>query len=165
MKKAIKTVLFIGALLLLIGGFGIYRFLGNKYWKPTLFFHSKYVDEPSTDSEFPNVADANISLLKETYHQTFYIIKAYRYSKDVWSIGYGGGGSRTDDYFHYGLADSGKHELIPAQYQSLHVFEARKTGKLFVLCEQLNGPKTYYDIEEEEGKIRLIKRGGLGTID
>jgi len=116
------------------------------------------VNEATTDTEFSDIAAANISLLKNVYKEEFYIIKKYRYSKDVWTVGYGGDGGYTNNYFYYGLADSAKNVLIPALYEYLHVFEEPKTGKLFVLCQQSNGTKAYYDVVETESEPHFLKR-------
>lgn len=52
-EEHLKTDLFVAMVLMHFAGCSIHKFIGNKYWKPTIFFHSMYVDKSSTDTEFP----------------------------------------------------------------------------------------------------------------
>lgn len=83
----------------------VWRFLGQPYYRLSLI-----------GTEYIENAD-ELAYANELIDNKLILIKKYMYSEDVVLIGFGGGGSRTDDYFSYGVADFNKNVLIEPEYQ------------------------------------------------
>ena len=63
------------------------------------------------------------------------LIKKYKYSKQVLIIGYGGGSTRVDDHYVYGIASKDKKVLLPARYRLIKSIQFPEKGH--------TGEKTY----------------------
>tara|TARA_B100000678_G_scaffold106479_2_gene89333 strand:- start:4257 stop:4745 length:489 start_codon:yes stop_codon:yes gene_type:complete len=95
----------IGLIAIIVVAIYIWRLVGKPYYRISLM-----------GTEYIENAD-QLSYANEHLEDNLILIKKYMYSKDVMLIGFGGGGSRTDDYFSYGLTNSNKDILIEPEYQ------------------------------------------------
>lgn len=146
MNKTLKISLIIVLTIGVLFSYFLWRFLGKPYYKITLL-GTEYV-ENSDELKYVN----------EQLEDDLYLIKKYKYSKDVMLIGFGGGGSRTDDYYSYGIADKNKNTLLKPKYQFLNT-KTNSNKELIIYglpyVEKGNEKMMFYKIVN--GQIELIK--------
>lgn len=122
MHKRYKTaMILVGLAILTIGGY-VYCFFGNPYPRLSLIG----TDHIENSEE--------LSVLNEQQEGTFYLIKKYKYSKHIWSIGYGGGVDRTDDFYGFGIADGHKKTILPPKFQSVQAYRDMLTQEVYIKC-------------------------------
>ena len=144
-----NKILKIGLIIAFIGGviisIFVWRFFGQPYYRISLI-GTEYIENAD---ELNNVnAQLDNKLI---------LIKKYMYSKDVMLIGFGGGGSRTDDYFSYGIADNKKNILIEPKYQFIFSkMSSKKEPIIFGLPYVKEGSEKMMFYKIADGKIELI---------
>ncbi|WP_298779675.1 hypothetical protein [uncultured Polaribacter sp.] len=101
MNKHLKISLIIFLIIFVLGFISIWKFLGKPYYKISLL-GTEFIENAS----------------ELTYvNEKLFLVKKYKYSKDVLLLGFGGGNSSTIDYYSYGVADKDKNILIDPKYQ------------------------------------------------
>lgn len=146
MNKTLKISLIIVLLIGTVLSFLLWRFLGKPYYKINLI-GTEYI-ENSEELRYVN----------EQLKDNLYLIKKYKHSKDAMLIGFGGGGSKTEDYYSYGIADKNKNILLKPKYQFLYTkTNSHKELIIYGLpyVEKGNEKMMFYKIVN--GQLELIK--------
>lgn len=145
MNKMLKIGLIIALVAIVIISIFIWRFLGQPYYRLSLI-----------GTEYVENAD-ELAYTNEQIDDKLILIKKYMYSKDVMLIGFGGGGSRTDDYFSYGIADSNKNILIEPKYQFISSkINLKNETVIFGLPYVKKGDEKMMFYKIADGKLELI---------
>lgn len=141
MNKRLKTTLIVvGTTILFIGAY-MYRLSGNPYPRLHLI-GTDYIEH-----------SGELYTLNEQQKEPYYLIKKYRYSKDVWVIGLGRGITRTDDFYGLGIADKNKKEVLPPRFDFIYAIKDHKTQEVHLKCMPYGYNGTYdryeyYKIED-----------------
>ncbi|WP_047788988.1 hypothetical protein [Tenacibaculum mesophilum] len=146
MNKTLKISLIIVLLIGTVLSFLLWRFLGKPYYKINLI-GTEYI-ENSEELRYVN----------EQLKDNLYLIKKYKHSKDTMLIDFGGGGSKTEDYYSYGIADKNKNILLKPKYQFLYTkTNSHKELIIYGLpyVEKGNEKMMFYKIVN--GQLELIK--------
>ncbi len=145
MNKRLKTTLImVGTIALFICGY-VYRSLGNPYPR----FHLIGTDYMEHSGE--------LYALNEKQKEPYYLIKRYRYSKDVLVIGFGGEVTRTDDFYALGIADKNKKEVLPPRFEFIYALKDHKTKEVYLKCMpyKYNGTYDGYEYYKIENNIAI----------
>ena len=145
MNKTLKIGLTIAFIAVAIISIFVWRFLGQPYYRMSLI-GTEYIES----ADELNYANGQLD-------NKLILIKKYMYSKDVMLIGYGGGGSRTDDYFSYGIADQDKNILIEPKYQFISSkTNSKKEPIIYGLPYVKEGSEKMMFYKIADGKLELI---------
>jgi len=104
-KKWLKIGGIVALIVLIMMGIFVWRLAGQPYYRMSLL-GTDYIENA-----------AELSYANQHLDDKLILIKKYKYSKDIMFLGFGGGGSTTNDYFAYGVADSDKNILLEPNYQ------------------------------------------------
>lgn len=142
MNKLLKIGLTITFIIAVIVSIYIWRFLGKPYYRISLI-GTEYIE--NSDKLFA---------LEKDQQQKYYLIKKYKYSKDVLLIGYGGGGNRTDDYYGLGIANADKQIVLKPNYEFIYAKQDHKTKAVYIHCVPYRKtdlePDKFYKIENNK---------------
>tara|TARA_R110002050_G_scaffold28895_1_gene74536 strand:+ start:209 stop:664 length:456 start_codon:yes stop_codon:yes gene_type:complete len=145
MNKTLKIGLTIAFIAVVIISIFVWRIFGQPYYRISLI-----------GTEYIENAD-ELNYANEQLDNKLILIKKYMYSKDVMLIGFGGGGSRTDDYFSYGIADNNKNILIEPKYQFISSkTSSKKEPIIFGLPYVKEGSEKMMFYKIADGKLELI---------
>lgn len=143
-KKILKVFSVVILIIILCVSVYLYKLFGNPYYRISLI-GTAYVENAY---ELKNVNDQ--------LDDKLLLVKKYRYSEDVMLIGWGGGGTRTDDYYWYGVADKDKNILIEPKYESIYSLSDLRDELIIVGRPYIvkgNEAHEYYKIENGEAKL------------
>lgn len=146
MNKKSKITFITAILAVLIISVFVWRFSGKPYYRLSLI-GTEYIENAE-----------ELIYANEQLDDRLVLIKKYMYSKDVMLIGFGGGaGSRTDDYFSYGIADNNKNILIEPKYQFISSkTNSKKEPIIFGLPYVKTGDEKMMFYKIVDGKLNLI---------
>ncbi len=140
-----KIRLTIILIIIAVSSIFLWRFLGNPYYRISLI-----------GKEYIKNAD-ELTYANEQLNDKLYLIKKYKYSKDVLLFGFGGGNSSTDDYYWYGVADKNKNILIEPKYQFISSKTNTKKEPIIIVHPYLQNEKImFYKIEDNN--VELISK-------
>lgn len=141
-KKKQEVILLIGVITLVILARFLWIFFGNEYTRISLI-GTEYIE--NSDELFA---------LEKDQQQKYYLIKKYKHSEDVLLIGFGGGGSRTDDYYGLGIADADKQPILKPNYAFIYAKQDHKTKAVYIHCVPYRKtglePDEFYKIENNK---------------
>lgn len=123
----------IGLFLVSLGVF-LYVLFGNPYPRISLM-GTEYIEN-----------SVELHYLSQQNDEPYYLIKKYKYSRNVWMIGYGGGVGQTDDYYGLGIADKDKKEILPPIYEFLYAEPDTESEETIIHCAPYR--KTGYEPDE-----------------
>lgn len=147
-------MLIVGLLVLLFTSCKVYQFFGNPYIRLGLI-GTKYIDKNSenTDSYYAENNKFVIEQLNKAYQEDIYLVRKYRHSEYVWSVGYGGSISRVEDFYKLGIASKDKKIIVPLKYESIFIDIDYKTNKTYLKCIPFTSKK------DEPIAVYKIKQG------
>lgn len=98
-----------------------------------VFFGNPYIRIGLIGTEYIENSD-ELFVLEKDQQQKYNLIKKYKYSKDVWLIGFGDGSRRTDDYYGLGIADADKNIILKPKYEFIYAKQDYNTKAVYVHC-------------------------------
>lgn len=145
-KKWLKIGGVVALIVLIMMGIFVWRLAGQPYYRISLL-RTDYIENA-----------AELSYANQHLDDKLILIKKYKYSKDIMLLGFGGGGSKTDDYFAYGVADSDKNILLEPKYQFISSkTNSKKEVIIYGLPYVVNGDEKRMFYKIADGNLIAIQ--------
>lgn len=124
--------------------------IGRFLW---IFFENPYPRLHLIGTEYVAHSDELLNLNNQQ-KETYFLTKKYKYSKNFLLLGYGGGGSKINDYYGLGIADSSKKDILPPVYEAIFTIQDYQTNNVYIQCKPYlktgQEPDEFYKIENNK---------------